>query len=246
FDEGYENFNDDKSPLFLKDPSNINSEFQYDPETGQYNYFQKMGDRNYRNPSYMSLEEYMDYDMEKSTRDFWRQKSAAETINQSLGFRPTLNVKGELFDRIFGGNTIDIRPQGSAELSFGVNVARRDNPILPERQRRTSTFDFDQKIQLNVIGNIGEKMKIQTNYNTEATFDFENQTKLEYTGYEDEIIQKIEAGNVSMPLQSSLITGSQTLFGVKTELQFGRLRVTSIFSQEKGEKKEINVSGGAQ
>jgi len=245
-DRSNEGLNEEESPLYLSDPSNVNKEFKYDPESGQYNYFQRLGGGDFRSPSYMTLEEYLNYDMEKSNRDFWRQKSAAETLNKSEGFRPQLHVKGKLFDRIFGGNTIDIRPQGSAELSFGINVSRRDNPILPERQRRTSTFDFNQKIQLNVIGNIGEKMKIQTSYNTEATFDFENKTKLEYTGYEDEIIQKIEAGNVSLPLQSSLITGSQTLFGVKTELQFGRLRVTSIFSQEKGEKKEINVNGGAQ
>lgn len=245
-DKSNQGFGDGGSPLYLDDPSNVKKEFIYDPETGEYNYYQKIGDNYFREPNQMSLDEYLNYDMEKSNKDFWRQKSAAETLNESQGFRPKLNVKGELFDRIFGGNTIDIRPQGSAELSFGVNVSRRDNPILPERQRRTSTFDFNQKIQLNVIGNIGEKLKLQTSYNTEATFDFENQMKLEYTGYEDEIIQKIEAGNVALPLQSSLITGSQTLFGIKTELQFGRLRVTTIFSQEKGEKKEINVTGGAQ
>ena len=245
-DESDEGMNQGMSPLFFEDPSNVNKEFKYDPETGEYNYYQQIGNINYRDPAQMSLDEYLKYDMEQSQRDFWRKKSAAETLNESQGFRPQLNVKGELFDRIFGGNTIDIRPQGSAELSFGVNIARRDNPILPERQRRTTNFDFNQKIQLNVIGNIGEKLRIQTSYNTEATFDFENQTKIEYTGYEDEIIQKIEAGNVALPLQSSLITGSQTLFGVKTELQFGRLRVTSIFSQERGEKKEINITGGAQ
>ena len=244
-DKSNEGINDDRSPLYLSDPSNVTKEWEYDPETGQYNYNQKIGDNDYRSPTYMTLDEYMNYDMAKSQKDFWRQKAAAETLNESQGFRPQINVKGELFDRIFGGNTIDIRPQGSAELSFGVNVSKRENPILPERQRRTSTFDFNQRIQLNVIGNIGEKLKIQTNYNTEATFDFENQLKVEYTGYEDEIIQKIEAGNVSFPLQSSLITGSQTLFGVKTELQFGRLRVTSLFSQERGEKREINITGGA-
>src|SRR5690554_2971620 len=109
-----------------------------------------------------------------------------------------------------------------------------------------TTFNFDQRIQLNVVGQIGDKMKLSTNYNTEATFDFENQTKLEYTGYEDEIIQKIEAGNVSLPLNNSLIQGSQSLFGFKTELKFGRLSVTTLFSQEHGQKKEINVQGGAQ
>ncbi|MBL4709355.1 MAG: cell surface protein SprA, partial [Flavobacteriales bacterium] len=241
--EGYEK---QASPLYMDDPANIEKKFEYDPITGEYKYFQKLGDRNFRNPNTMSLEEYLQYDMANSQKNFWRQKSAAESLNQTEGFRPQINIKGELFDRIFGGNVIDIRPQGSAELSFGLNISKRENPILPERQRRTSTFDFSQKIQLNVIGNIGEKLKIQTSYNTEATFDFENQTKLEYTGYEDEIIKKIEAGNVALPLQSSLITGSQTLFGLKTELQFGRLRVTTLFSQEKGEKKEINISGGAQ
>lgn len=244
-DKSNEGINEDRSPLYLSDPSNVEKEFKYDPETEQYNYLQKIGDNNYRSPTYMTLDEYLEYDMARSQKDFWRKKANAETLNESQGFRPQINVKGELFDRIFGGNTIDIRPQGSAELSFGVNVSRRENPILPERQRRTSTFDFNQRIQLNVIGNIGEKLKIQTNYNTEATFDFENQLKVEYTGYEDEIIQKIEAGNVAFPLQSSLITGSQTLFGVKTELQFGRLRVTSLFSQERGEKREINITGGA-
>lgn len=239
-------FTTNKSPLYLKTPGNVKSGFEYDPETGQYNYYERIGERYYRSPTYMSLEDYANYDAAKRMKEYWNTKAETEELERSEGFRPQLQVKGELFDRIFGGNTIDIRPQGSAELSFGVNVSRRENPILPERQRRTSNFDFQQRIQLNVIGNIGDKLKLQTSYNTEATFDFENQMKLEYTGYEDEIIQKIEAGNVSLPLQSTLINGSQTLFGVKTELQFGRLRVTTIFSQEKGERKSIEVKGGAQ
>jgi len=133
--EGYEK---NRSPLYMKDPSNIKKEFQYDPETGEYKYFQKLGDRDFRSPNTMSLDEYLKYDLEKSQKDFWNQKQDAQSLNETGGFRPQINIKGELFDRIFGGNVIDIRPQGSAELSFGVNVSRRENPILPERQRRTS------------------------------------------------------------------------------------------------------------
>ncbi len=232
--------------LFLNNPSNVESGFQYDPETGTYNYYEKIGDRYFKYPTYMDFDEYINYDSKQSLQDYWKQKSAADDINQTKGFRPKLTVKGEAFDRIFGGNQIDIRPQGSAELSFGINRSTRDNPALPANQRSTTTFDFNQQIQLNVVGHIGEKLKISTSYNTEATFDFENQMKIEYTGYEDEIIQKIEAGNVSLPLKGQLITGSQTLFGIKTELRFGRMTVTSVLSQEKGEKKEINVQGGAQ
>ena len=232
--------------LHMPNPSNVQSGFEYDPATGTYNYYEKIGDKNFRYPTYMDFEEYINYDSKKSLQDYWKQKADAEDINQTKGFRPKLTVKGEAFDRLFGGNKIDIRPQGSAQLSFGINRSSRDNPALPANQRTTTTFDFDQQIQLNVVGNIGEKLKLSTSYNTQATFDFENQMKIEYTGYEDEIIQKIEAGNVSLPLKGSLITGSQTLFGIKTELKFGRLYVSSILSQEKGEKKEINVQGGAQ
>ena len=231
--------------MYLKTPSNIKGEFEYDPETGNYIYREKVGEHNYRNPTYLTLEEYKNFEMTNNSRDYFRERSKEED-QSGVAFRPKLYVEGKAFDRIFGGNTIDIRPTGSAELTFGINVSRRDNPVIPENQRRVSTFDFDQKIQLNLVGKVGDKLKITTQYNTEATFDFENQTKIEYTGYEDEIIQKIELGNVALPLNGSLISGSQTLFGVKTQLRFGRLTVTSIFSQERGERKEINVQGGAQ
>ena len=249
FDDETDPSNPTNGGLYLNNPSNVKSGFEYDPETGTYNYYQKIGDRNFRNPTYMTFDEYLEYDSKKSLQDYWKQKTDADAMDQTKGFRPTLNVKGKAFDRIFGGNTIDIRPQGSAELSFGINRSTRDNPVLPVHQRSLTTFDFNQQIQLNVIGNIGTKMKLSFNYNTEATFDFENRMKLEYSideGSEDEIIQNIEAGNVALPLKGTLITGSQTLFGLKTELKFGRMYVTSVISQEKGERKEINVQGGAQ
>ncbi len=236
----------------LTDPSNVNNEIEYDPATGRYYFYQRIGDIiDYRNPTVMTFDEYMDYVNRNSVRDYWKEIRTNDQIadDDAAGpdpFRPSLQINNQTFDRIFGGSTVDIRPQGSAELTFGVNINKNENPQIPINQRSITTFNFDQRIQLNVVGNIGDKLKISTNYNTEATFDFENQTKLEYTGYEDEIIQKIEAGNVSLPLNNSLIVGSQSLFGFKTELKFGRLTATTIFSQERGQKKQINVQGGAQ
>jgi cell surface protein SprA len=233
--------------LKLKDPANVKTDVQYDPATGNYNVTQKMGDMDYRPPTYIDSKEYQDYMFKKQVKSYWEQKVHAENPTTKNGpTAPKLSVGGEVFDRIFGSNTVEIRPNGSAELIFAYNGTRTKNPALPARQQKVNTFDFNEKIQLNVIGKIGDKLKLTTSYNTEATFDFENQMKLEYTGYDDEIIKKIEAGNVSMPLNGSLITGSQTLFGVKTQLQFGRLMVTSIFSQQKGKKSEVDVAGGAQ
>ena len=233
------------SPLFLSDPSNVQTQIQYNPEERQYDIFERVGDEFFRNPSYMTFEEFKEAEFAKSTKSYWKQKANSDNIAQKKGYSPRIYVGGEAFNRIFGGNTIDIRPQGSASLAFGLNISKYDNPTLPERQRRITTFDFREQIQMNVIGNIGEKLKITTNYNTQASFDFENQMKLEYTGYEDEIIQKIEAGNVSLPLNSQLIQGSQSLFGLKTQLKFGRLMVTTLLSQQRGQASNIEVKGGA-
>jgi len=238
---------DDKSNLYLNNPSNIKTEISYDPKTGNYDVTQKMGDLKYRPDTYIDAEDYQDYMFRKATHDYWKTKIKAEDLNKPRkGIVPKLQVNSELFDRIFGGNTVDIRPTGTAELIFGLNRNKTLNPAIPQKQQKVTNFDFNMRIQLNLIGKIGDKLKITTSYNTEASFDWENQVKLDYTGYEDEIIKKIEAGNVSLPLNSSLITGSQSLFGVKTQLQFGRLTATTVFSQQRGKKQEVNIQGGAQ
>lgn len=245
-------FNTSESPINLGDPKNITEELEYDPITGTYYIVTKIGDSlDYRPVSSMTFDEYKDYDLNKALSEYWREKNATESEfskddPKSKDLIPSLNIDSKGFDNIFGGNTIDIRPSGSAQVKFGLKNSKTQNPALSERQRSITTFDFDQQIQVNLIGNIGDKLKMSINYNTEATFDFENQVKVDFTGYDDDIIQKIEAGNVSLPLSGSLITGSQSLFGLKTKLKFGRLEVTSVFSQQKGKKEEIEVKGGAQ
>ena len=239
---------DPKSKLYLENPSNVKTETEYNPKTGQYDVKQKIGDMDYRPETYMSMKEYQNYMFKKNMREYWRSRVAADDLNNKprKGMIPKMQVNSELFDRIFGGNTVDIKPTGTAELIFGLNRNKNLNPAIPQRQQKITNFDFNMRIQLNLIGKIGDKLKISTNYNTEASFDWENQVKLDYTGYEDEILKKIEAGNVTLPLNSSLISGSQTLFGVKTQLQFGRLMMTTVFSQQRGKKQEVTVQGGSQ
>ena len=235
-----------QSPLFLHSPSNLTSTVEYDPVTNQYVFSQKIGKLIYRYPSSMSYDEYRKYEFDNSIQNYWRQKYSGESFEKQQSIIPQLYVGGDVFDRIFGSNVINIQPQGSAELIFGVNISKTANPSLPIKLQKTVTFDFQEKIQMNVTGQIGDKMKLQANYNTESTFDFENKMNLRYEGKEDEIIQIVEAGDVTLPLAGSLITGSQSLFGIKTELQFGKLRVTSVLSQQRGEPQVIEVQGGAQ
>jgi cell surface protein SprA len=167
-------------------------------------------------------------------------------MDNAKGLIPKIIIPGKIFETIFGNNTVDIRPQGSAEINFGLVSNRRDDPMLNTRQRRQTNFDFTEKIQMNVIAKIGDKIEFKVNYNTEATFDFENKLKLKYEGKEDDIIQLIEAGDVNMPLSTSLIRGTESLFGIKTKLRFGRVTVTALYSQQKSESKNITVQGNAQ
>ncbi|MCC6599117.1 MAG: cell surface protein SprA, partial [Crocinitomicaceae bacterium] len=226
-------------------PDNISYEVVYNPETGLYEITQSVGDHiDFRPKTTMTLDEYLDYQLEDNVSEYWQEIKEEEDA-ATKEFAPTLKIKTGIFENFLDGD-IEIRPQGSAELTFGINTSKTENPRIPERQRRITTFNFDQKIQLNVLGNIGKRLKLNVNYNTESTFDFENQMKLGYTGDEDQILRKIELGNVSMPLTGSLIQGSSSLFGAKIETQWGRLKNTTVLSQQKGERKEITVQGGAQ
>jgi len=233
-----------KNALDLKDPANINKTVEYDPVTKQYTVTEKIGNQYYRNPTYMSFDEFYKMQAAQSEQNYWQKRaSTLGNLNQK-GNGPTMYNGNNLFDRIFGGSKVDIIPQGSLDLTFGYQGQNIKNPVLVEQARKNGGFNFDMGINMNVTGKIGDKLKIITNYNTQSAFDYENQIKLEYTGYQDEIIKKIEAGNVSFPLRSSLISGVQSLFGVKTQLQFGRLTVTSVLSNQKSQKQNLQLKGG--
>ena len=231
----------------LGDPSSMKQTIVYDPVTGTYVFKETVGnsDVNYRNPSMMTLDEYIEYERQKSQSNNWKAQIKDQTA-KSRPFEFPIKVGSKLFENFFGSDQITIRPAGSVELAFGVNSSRYDNPILPVKQRHITRFDFQPQIQLNLVGQIGTKFKIGTSYNTQAAFDFDNISKLEYTGNEDQIMQKIALGNVSMPLPTSLIQGSQTLFGVQTKLKFGRATVDLIAASSKGKRQEINIAGKAQ
>jgi len=249
FNQGYNypfDGNQDDHSLYLHNPSNISDSVIYDPETNTYIFKNSVGNYDINPPNSMSFEDYSKYDIDKSLKEYWQERNATSGLGGSKSGIPKIHVGGSAFEGIFGSNTIDIRPQGSAELIFGLNAMRRDDPSLDVKQKKTANFDFQEKIQMNVTAKIGDKIELGTSYNTEATFEFENKMKLAYEGKEDEIVKLIEAGDVTLPLNSTLISGSQSLFGLKTKLQFGKTTLTNVFSQQESQTSTIEVSGGAQ
>lgn len=236
--------------LNMPNPNSIVSKYEYDPILDRYVYTEKIGNFNINYPLILTAEEFQKLILEEKLKAYYKkmadakagQKEGAEEDQKNL--LPEFYVNSGLFESIFGGNTINVIPQGSVEVDLGVLFSKQDNPSFSPRNRTNFTFDFDQRISLSLLGKVGTRLQVTANYDTEATFDFQQVVKLEYTPTEDDIIRKIEVGNVNMPLNSSLITGAQSLFGVKTELQFGKTRVTAVFSEQQSQAKSVVAEGG--
>lgn len=244
-------FNDKfNSPLYLQMPTIYTEEVVFDPQTGNFVITPKIGDVSTANPFTMKFDEYNKYRTNQMLRNNWKAKMKSEADPNSGDFlsdflNPKLNLGIKGMDKIFGSDKITVTPSGNVDISLGLSYYEIDNKVLSKRDRRNFNFDFVQDIQLGVNGKVGDKMNVGINYNTKALFDFENRKKIDYTGEEDEIIQKIEAGNITFPIENSLIPGSTTLFGIRTDLKFGNLTVSSLFSHQEGESKTIEIQGGA-
>ena len=238
-----------KSPLDLKNPENVKTTIEYDIKTGTYIVRTQLGDMELGTPMTLTPEEYQDYSMQESLRAYFKAKNEEEFEKEA---NKKFNVTDMQFDlgpaeKIFGPGGVRVKTQGSAEITMGLKNNTTKNPTLPTRARSRTYFNFDESVQLNMNASVGSKVNFGMNYNTETSFDFDSkQLKLAYTGEEDEIIKSIEAGNVSMTTSNSLINGGAALFGMKADLQFGRLRVNALFAQQESESKTVTSKGGVQ
>jgi cell surface protein SprA len=234
----------------LKDPQSVLSAYTYDPVTDRYIYTNSVDGFSINYPIILTPKEYENLVLKESMRDYFKKKvdaidgkkEGSEAAKKDL--LPRYYIKSGLFESIFGSNTIDVKPTGSIEMDLGMRYTKQDNPSFSPRNRSNLSFDFNQRISMSLMGKVGTRLSVNANYDTQSTFAFQNLIKLEYAPSEDDIIQKIEVGNVSMPLNSSLIRGAQSLFGVKTQLQFGKTTVTGIFSEQKSQTKSLIAQGG--
>ena len=233
----------------LRRPDNLKQEVVYNDTINRYIIGSKIGDSYINTPVMMTPEEYRKWSERKAMQSYFRSKN--DEIYKAKG-KEKFDFTDMHFDlgpaeKIFGPGGVRIKTQGTAELKFGATMKNIDNPSLPIRNRKTTNIDFDEKINLNVNGKVGDKVNMNLNYNTDATFDFDSQNlKLKYDGKEDEIIKLVEAGNVSFPSNSSLVKGASSLFGLRTDLQFGKLKLQLVASQKKSTTKSVSTKGGTQ
>ena len=230
-------------------PNNIRETVEYNDSLNVYYIGQKLGDSYLNVPVMMTPEEYRQWVEKRALNDFFYKKNDENTKNAGKDKFDLMDMHFDLgpAEKIFGPGGVRIKTQGTAELKVGGNIKKIDNPSLPIRNRKTTAFDFDEKVNLNLNGKVGDKVNMNLNYNTDATFDFDTQNlKLKYEGKEDEIIKLVEAGNVTFPSNNSLVKGASSLFGVRTDMQFGRLKLQTVLSQKKSSTKSVQSKGGTQ
>ena len=238
-----------KGAIDLRDPENLKVEAEYDEQSGGYRYGTKLGDEYLETPFALTWDEYQDLMMRRSIAAYYRSKNAEDFKQKGKEKFDFTDMHFDLgpMNKIFGPGGVRIKTQGSAELKIGANTRFTDNPSLSERNRKVFGFDFDEKINLSLNGKVGDKVNMDFNYNSDATFDFDTQNlKLRYEGKEDEIIKLVEAGNVSMPTNSSLVRGASSLFGVRTDMQFGKLKLSTVIAQKKSSSSSVSSKGGSQ
>ncbi|MEM1259776.1 MAG: cell surface protein SprA, partial [Bacteroidota bacterium] len=199
--------------ILLDNPNSIVAKYEYDSKIDRYVYTQSVGDFNVNHPLFLTPEQYYELIQKESMKAYFKEKidaysgkkEGSEEARKNL--LPNFYINSGFFESVFGGNTIEVIPQGSVAMDLGIIWQKNDNPALSPRNRTNLSFDFDQRISLSMLARVGERLEATVNYDTEATFDFQNLVKLDYTPTEDDILRKIEIGNVNMPLNSSLITG---------------------------------------
>ena len=239
----------DKRTADLSFPENIKQDVVYNDTLDRYFIGSRMGGGYLSTPIIMTPDEYRKWSERQEMNRFFRGKN--DEIVKAKG-KEKFSFSDMHFslgpaEKIFGPGGVRIKTQGTAELKLGATMKEIDNPSLPIRNRKTTTMNFDEKINLNVNGKVGDKVNMNLNYNTDATFDFDSQNlKLKYEGKEDEIIKLVEAGNVSFPSNSSLVKGASSLFGIRTDMQFGKLKLQTVISQKKSSSKSVSSKGGVQ
>ena len=251
--ETYEDL--DTTAVSIRRPDNLQQVVEMDSLTGHYRVGMKLGLGKpgsgswLTTPFLMSPDEYQSWSLKRSMQQYYRQKNQEAYSTSGKSKFDFTDMKFDLgpAEKIFGPGGVQIKTQGSAELKVGGTHKNVKNPSLASNRRKTFSFDFDEKINLSVTGKVGDKVNMNINCNTVDTFDFDaQQLKLKYDGKEDEIVKLVEAGNISMPSNSNLIRGVSSLFGLRTDLQFGKLKLQAVVSQKKSASKSVSSKGGSQ
>ncbi|MAE69113.1 MAG: hypothetical protein CME06_01445 [Gemmatimonadetes bacterium] len=211
-------------------------------------------------PSYRPLDEYLaslsGQEIRASLRHAFRrslEERSASTRATQEGLVPDIELPVKL-PGILGsviGQGGNIKVSGHQKISFSgesnYEVGQQSTDF--DRNSRWPDLGMEQELLLSLKGTVGTKVHIDVNHNSTAGSESQNKIKLSYDGDEDEIVQRIEAGDTQLSLPSTRFVGVNTqskgLFGLKAESRVGDLDLTLIASKQKGNAEEGSFLGQA-
>ncbi|GMQ81933.1 MAG: cell surface protein SprA [Rhodothermia bacterium] len=226
---------------------------EYDTLAQTYTSRERVGQVDVRHPTKLDFNAYRQARLWNDVTTAWKeivlQRSRQQTGVRRGGLGFSIVVPGgrqSAFTTIFGTPGVELRVNGQADIKAGFDYRKSDQQVSVTGKPAQLDPNFKQDLRLGIQGTIGDKLRIDVQYDSKNQFDYENQLKLVYTGYDDEIIQKIEAGNVFLQTPSTLIRGGQSLFGIKSEFRLGGVRLTTVASQQEGQTNSLEIKGGSE
>lgn len=235
-----------RSRLIYGNPSSLKTSIKLLPNDSLGNSFlvdENLGKTQYRPPTILTMDEIDKIQEKRERTKYWKDVASGEKNSTSLGSKKNQVLIPPIKTPL---GIIKFTTTGFLNLDFGVQSQRVANPTLPIRQQRNVNFNFDPHLNISLTGKVGNRLKVSLTQDTKSSFQFQNNFKVEYTPQEEDIIQKLDFGNVSFPLKSTLIPGAQNLFGLTTELRFGKLFVRGVYSNQRAQADQIVLKGGAQ
>ncbi|HNS72660.1 MAG TPA: cell surface protein SprA, partial [bacterium] len=244
------------SPPLKRQVPGIRREVKVDSTGRNINFYENYDKIPVSLPNFLSLQSYAEMRRQAGMENLW-QRNALAKLGETTGGGGSgalridipVEIKSKAFQKIFGSGTVGLDVTGDISIKGGLRHEKHSEVKTALNQSPDTNFKMEQTQRFKVQGHIGDKVTIGVDQDSDRTFDFENSLKLKYQGYDDEIIQTIEAGNIALSLPGTryVTFGGQSagLFGIKTAMRMGNLSLTAIASQEKGEKKQLSLKGGA-
>ena len=225
-------------------------EVTLDSAAYRYRVRERVGEADVRAPAELDLPAFLAARRQEAVGETFRSLAAqrARREGRRSGFGFAVEIPGgeeSAFRTLFGKNEVSLTVNGTSNVGLGLRYNQNDLRAAQTVGGSPIDPDFNQDLTLNIAGTIGDKLTVNVNYDTQSQFEFENQVSLVYEGYEDDVLKRVEAGNVFLQTPATLVQGGQRLFGLRTDFQFGPLALTAVASQKDAQTVEQTITGGA-
>ena len=201
-----------------------------------------------RHPVIMSFDSYKQIALRKKEEDQF-YKEVIKKMKQTRGTQGYGSKSLTLLSQDIAGTNLALNIDGNISISGQLIFEDKDLVNLNSSESKSWDLDINQTQKFNVEGKVGEKLRVNVKQDSEADFDWQNNMIITYEGDENEIIQEVEAGNISLNLPSTQFVNvgsgkSEGLFGIKMINRFGPLEVQGIISRQEVKKASQSFKPG--